>query len=1146
MATKLRELILSDENIYNAIYALESYISERDLLSKQDLSKFLQLRDKYDFSGCVGEVIRDCKETLKNVLDDEKSLFEIEVYFKVKKLSNDVTPIVEYRPLHTSSLVNQICMAAMLMPLMFDDTTGIRNLSELSRMLPHNFYGNIPSCNVQNIFVNWTEKYRQYTQIVNDRGHEYSQTREYDKEISFDLKDFFPSINPKKILNFIWNAISGKYDTEEDRRTLQMVITKLLYFKIPEKNLNGWNEAYYKGKGDISPIEGFYPTRGIAQGLPQSYFFGNLCMIEVADKMNRLQELGKTDSYFYVDDSVVFARNIDSKRFEELIDKLNDVITDNVSEWTIEPILDETYAENAFSLKYKVEFHRDDKSSICNIEDSFKGMSGLFLMQRSVSMGGWIKGNIDEVDDNVALKKLIALQKVVDNQIELIKDYIGENKESEEFETRLKWLKRYRRYFLFRKKRLEILLNGEFDKKLLDDFMKKFKIKEIVELNHKEKILTDEPTRDLLEELFEIFEEDIFKSEFELIAQDMSSEGKASFCDTISAYDETLSLLNNTPRNHNYLYYCRISSTIKETDFIASDGYESLTKMVRKLRPFRSSEKFVETLKIKSVDADEAWNTFSFLKPVVDKSRDGVDYDPAREFPSWCRFIFHNSSNFKRKILNCCFSYACNISPGDNLSILRLDIKPVKYYELRVINMLRNSKLNINRFFEFLRSISCSDINERMEIDLGILEGLGIFRQKVQEPDKIDRLIQTHRLVKSLWHNGSKFLNAYTLHNQEHAINLIKNTVRLINDVDFLNLKSNDFFLLFNACYLHDISMVIHPSIVSFNDSNVKSEQLISKWFRKITELNDKLDHAFTYNKFNMSEVHLLRKDIGLKLVEIFQDVFDFFEDRVRAPHAYESARLIRNWQDGMLSFLSELETEIIATISDSHGWDIIDVYGIKSSAKEELVSLKYMMILIRLADLLDLANDRIDYFLLKQNRSQMSPVSRYHWISHLITDRYELDVDFNVSKGKKLTDCPIRENIHLDIFLNSEILYQERNPRGPCRGIRPSIGLRKQNRFPDKGLERNCLEFQVGIDDSLCESNHCKDHGDKRLCPFICLWMSDKHWWLFSELGKLKHYLNSVNSKLIKSNIDVRFFFDNCRKLDSEFFDDVKSHLTK
>lgn len=33
----LRETILSEKNIYNAIYALNSYISERNLLSKEDL-----------------------------------------------------------------------------------------------------------------------------------------------------------------------------------------------------------------------------------------------------------------------------------------------------------------------------------------------------------------------------------------------------------------------------------------------------------------------------------------------------------------------------------------------------------------------------------------------------------------------------------------------------------------------------------------------------------------------------------------------------------------------------------------------------------------------------------------------------------------------------------------------------------------------------------------------------------------------------------------------------------------------------------------------------------------------------------------------------------------------------------------------------
>ena len=103
-----------------------------------------------------------------------------------------------------------------------------------------------------------------------------------------------------------------------------------------------------------------------------------------------------------------------------------------------------------------------------------------------------------------------------------------------------------------------------------------------------------------------------------------------------------------------------------------------------------------------------------------------------------------------------------------------------------------------------------------------------------------------------------------------------------------------------------------------------------------------------------MDEIHRIRKEMGFSLIEAFQDIFDFFENCVRAPLANESAMFIRHWQENMLSFLSKLEAETIAIISDSHGWDTTDVYEMKSSAKEELVSLKYMMILIRLADLLD------------------------------------------------------------------------------------------------------------------------------------------------------------------------------------------------
>lgn len=44
MDTNLREQILSEENIYKAIFAVESYISERNLLSASDLDVFLRLR----------------------------------------------------------------------------------------------------------------------------------------------------------------------------------------------------------------------------------------------------------------------------------------------------------------------------------------------------------------------------------------------------------------------------------------------------------------------------------------------------------------------------------------------------------------------------------------------------------------------------------------------------------------------------------------------------------------------------------------------------------------------------------------------------------------------------------------------------------------------------------------------------------------------------------------------------------------------------------------------------------------------------------------------------------------------------------------------------------------------------------------------
>ena len=106
-----------------------------------------------------------------------------------------------------------------------------------------------------------------------------------------------------------------------------------------------------------------------------------------------------------------------------------------------------------------------------------------------------------------------------------------------------------------------------------------------------------------------------------------------------------------------------------------------------------------------------------------------------------------------------------------------------------------------------------------------------IFYSFVKEPVRIDNLIVTHKYICDVWKNGSKHLYFYTLHNQEHAIVLIQNIVKLINTIDFLKISSIDYYILFLACYLHDISMVKIPACDSFLLDTDKADELAKTLF---------------------------------------------------------------------------------------------------------------------------------------------------------------------------------------------------------------------------------------------------------------------------------------------------------------------------
>lgn len=373
---------------------------------------------------------------------------------------------------------------------------------------------------------------------------------------------------------------------------------------------------------------------------------------------------------------------------------------------------------------------------------------------------------------------------------------------------------------------------------------------------------------------------------------------------------------------------------------------------------------------------------------------------------------------------------------------------------------------------------------------------------------------------------------------------LVNNAVHIVRTIDYFVLKPIDYYILFLSCYLHDISMVIHPDLYILGSANSNTFDFVSEQILKMQNAVDEFFKLGEDNPVHNDEIEKKRKrnvhfkEAGNHLVEVFEAVYDFFSDRTRVRHHTESADFILSKAHSLLSYLEPTLVSFVAKVSESHCWDYKDVYGLKTRAKRDTVSLKYLMILIRLADLFDVANDRVNYHLLRQNISFMAGISRFHWISHLITDKLEFDADYETpcldEKGNfieqniymPLYDKPITEILIVRLYLNVKYLTTIKNTE-KCEGCNCCLN--------DGRIEINIMDGPENVNGIQCENDKC---------TLICRWMMKKHEWLVQELRALNEYLYSVNNPLIQTKIKLEIICKNDMKLDADLFDDVSAFL--
>ena len=100
---RLKDRLLSEENIFLAIYTVDSYIQNRDLLDREDVDLLEDLKDVFNYGVMMDTVMR-VKERLKSILDNDSEYFVTTVYFKPKQYEDGKN---FFRPLHTASLLDR-------------------------------------------------------------------------------------------------------------------------------------------------------------------------------------------------------------------------------------------------------------------------------------------------------------------------------------------------------------------------------------------------------------------------------------------------------------------------------------------------------------------------------------------------------------------------------------------------------------------------------------------------------------------------------------------------------------------------------------------------------------------------------------------------------------------------------------------------------------------------------------------------------------------------------------------------------------------------------------------------------------------------------------------------------------------------------
>ena len=810
--------------------------------------------------------------------------------------------------------------------------------------------------------------------------------------------------------------------------------------------------------------------------------------------------------FFYVDDSSIFTNDIiDIEDFKNKINKINS----NIHQWMEKLYIDDS--KNALSKDvceftekimantdiYHVNIHGpEEKSTISNIADGKEGEVYLQYIGRETSKTAFdMNTGFSEEEANILSKKTKCILEAIEKELQEIEQQLTENdktdnllnKESQHYKKLYKKkLIRYKKFFKYRSKDLQYRETTDIEKiknELLSDLK-----------------LINENDEDGIEKFFEMYNEDTLGVAINFVLNAMS-EMQRNYSEILEQVKKLNVLLYEKGgvngldwRKSSYLYMANIEYFKKQKiDYPNVSQYTTLKLLGE--RKYRYLWKKNDSI-IKNVIKEK------MLKFGAD---DLVQEIMGEEFWKNARIVIANSNEMQRQCANTILSSIMQIEVGDEAVLQKRSNRKITYTELRVLTYLRNKHFSYNMFEK--KKNEFEDEEYQLAIDYSVLQVLGVFKTFVSNPEWIDSLIMVHKYTCDIWKNGSKYLYFYTLHNQEHAVDLIQNSLKIIRAIDYINISKENYYILFLACYLHDISMVTFPDLNTILDDSYESNKLYSDFVKNIKE--------------ELRKTNLAKEPVKKILRDYYMKIDAFFENLVRSNHAKNSAKEIIERKD--IGFIDEMLRSIVAEVAEAHGQEEKEVYKIKSNANTKRKSQKFSKIILRIADLLDMSNYRVSPLVLDHNLMNMGEVSRFHWLSHLVTRGYMIENEYQLNKEKKQNYLEWHSILEKIVFkVEVDLPQMTHEISGACE---------KMNLIK---VDNMALYIKIG---EKCD-------GEK--CNFLCKWFVRKNWYLFSELAALQEYLNSLPDNYFKSEIKVEIHSNNRDILAQEKFTLLREYVDR